>query len=637
MHNYKNTIVLIFLFISLTLLAQKEVNVWYFGKNRGLNFNSGVNPTMLTNTTMNTWEGCASIADNCSGELLFYTNGITVWDRNHNQMPNGVGLMGGITSSGLQPSSTAQSSIIVPQWGNKNIYYIFTNDCSENGNAAGFRYSIVDMSLNGGMGDITSKNVLLFAPGTEKVTAVHHSNKRDIWVVSHGKNDDKFYAYLVSAAGVSAPVISTVGSVVNWNVGYMRISPNGKWIVCNSFTQMTNPPTPPFSELFNFNNTTGTVSNPIKIDGPYYGAEFSPNSQLLYICYGKKLEQYDLSSGVAATILASKYSIGQQGDNWWALQQGPDKKIYGTIGQNSLHIIQNPNAIGSAVNLTRKAINLGGACNMGLTNFVVSYFDSSMFIPRNGLPSATITPSGFCINQPTNFTYTASVPVSTDSLKWDFGDAASGALNISTQNTPEHIYSTSSTFTIQLIRYTECGNDTTYSTITINNLPVVNINDTTLCFGTPLILTTNTTAITYLWQDGSIDAFYNVTEPGTYWLEISDECGIDRDSAAISFEDCEATLFVPNAFIPEIGHNNIFYAQGVNLSSFNMKIFDRWGTLLFESNDINKGWDGKFKDHVCQQDVYVWKIEYISIPKSGENTLDNGKINSKTGHVTLLK
>lgn len=633
-----------FYFIILTLVSgslfsQKENNTWYFGKNRGLDFNTpGGNPSLLTNNTMNTWEGCAAISENCTGELLFYTNGIKVWDKNHNQMPNGVGLMGGISASGLQPSSAAQSSIIVPKPGNKNIYYIFTNDCSENANAAGFRYSIVDMTLNGGLGDVTLKNVLLFAPGTEKVSAVHHSNKRDIWVVSHGKNDNRFYSYLVTPNGVSAPVITQTGSTVNWNIGYLRFSPNGKWLVCCAFTQMTNPTSPTFAELFQFNYTTGIMSNPIYFDGPYYGAEFSPNSSILYLAYGKKLEQYDLSAGSAANIIASKYSLGAQGDNWWAIQQGPNKKIYGTIGQNSLHVINNPNVMGAGANLQRKAINLNGSCNMGLTNFVVSYFDSSMYIPRNGLPFATINAMGKCVNYPVTFTFASSTPVSVDSIRWSFGEPSSGTLNFSTQENPSHSYSGTGTFYVSMVRFTSCGNDTTFDTLQIAPQPVVNINDSTLCYGEPFMLQSNISASSYLWHDGSNLSFFKPYTSGLCWIEATHECGISRDSAYIEFEDCEATLFVPNAFIPgSVGINNSFFAKGINIAEFNLKIFNRWGQKLFESNDINLGWDGTYGGNICQQDVYVWKITYVDFVSSKNHTSANENIKQRVGHVTLLR
>src|SRR6186713_1424963 len=150
--------------ISITAAAQKENNMWYFGKNAGLDFNSGA-PVPLTNSAMNTWEGSASVADPVTGNLLFYTNGEFVWNSNHNLMPNGNGLWG--------QYSSCQSSLIVPVPGNSTNYYVFTTDAATGGfpNAGMMAYSIVDMSLAGGLGDVTVKNVALFDTTTEKLTA----------------------------------------------------------------------------------------------------------------------------------------------------------------------------------------------------------------------------------------------------------------------------------------------------------------------------------------------------------------------------------------------------------------------------------------------------------------------------------
>ena len=120
------------------VLSQGEAANWYFGVNAGLNFSSGA-PVLDLNGQLATNEGCGSISD-ANGDLLFYTDGITVWEKNHNQMPNGFGLMG-------DPSST-QSGIIIPLPGSEVIYYIFTVDSSAGDH--GFRYSIVDMSFNNG-------------------------------------------------------------------------------------------------------------------------------------------------------------------------------------------------------------------------------------------------------------------------------------------------------------------------------------------------------------------------------------------------------------------------------------------------------------------------------------------------------
>tara|TARA_R110000868_G_scaffold131418_2_gene341459 strand:+ start:12265 stop:12708 length:444 start_codon:yes stop_codon:yes gene_type:complete len=112
----KKIVLVLFLFLSIRSFAQGEANIWYFGNHAGLNFNSG-SPVVLADGQLNTREGCSTIS-NAAGQLLFYTDGIKVWNKNHQLMPNGIDLMG-------DPSST-QSAIIVPKPGNPDVYYIFT-------------------------------------------------------------------------------------------------------------------------------------------------------------------------------------------------------------------------------------------------------------------------------------------------------------------------------------------------------------------------------------------------------------------------------------------------------------------------------------------------------------------------------
>lgn len=134
----KKMLILSFLFCLNLVFSQGEANIWYFGQNAGLDFNSG-SPVSINGSQMNTLEGCSTIS-NSSGQLLFYTDGVTVWDRNHNIMPNGTGLMG--------HESSTQSSLVIPKPNDPNIYYLFT--VSEI-NSDGLRYSVIDMSLNGGV------------------------------------------------------------------------------------------------------------------------------------------------------------------------------------------------------------------------------------------------------------------------------------------------------------------------------------------------------------------------------------------------------------------------------------------------------------------------------------------------------
>jgi hypothetical protein len=135
---------------------------------------------------------------------LFASDGDSVWDRNFHGMPNGYGL-GGRCSNYL--SSGTQEALIIPKPGSDSLYYIFTTDCVEDTLYGGFRYSIVDMSLNIGDGDVILKNELLFFPATEKIACVKHLNNIDYWIVSHEYGTNNFYSYLLSSSGLSAPVI----------------------------------------------------------------------------------------------------------------------------------------------------------------------------------------------------------------------------------------------------------------------------------------------------------------------------------------------------------------------------------------------------------------------------------------------
>jgi hypothetical protein len=128
----KRKLLLFVLCLPLLGLAQKEGNIWYFGQNAGLDFNSG-SPVALTDGMLNSIEGCASICD-ANGDLLFYTDGMTVYNKNHGVMPNGTGLLGN--------SSSTQSAIIVKKPMSNNLYYIFTVD-GISGNAGGLNYSVV--------------------------------------------------------------------------------------------------------------------------------------------------------------------------------------------------------------------------------------------------------------------------------------------------------------------------------------------------------------------------------------------------------------------------------------------------------------------------------------------------------------
>ena len=398
--------------------AQGEANIWYFGNNAGIDFNSGT-PVALDDSAMTTLEGCSTISD-ASGSLLFYTDGITVYDRSHNIMQNGTGLLGS--------SSSANSSVVIPRPGNPNIYYIFTTDDEFMGNN-GLNYSEVNMTLNGGFGAVTAnKNILLETNTTEHLSAVRHGTDGSIWVAAHKLNSNQIVVFNVTNTGVNmTPVTSNVGWSLSGSVGLYKFSPNGSFLGMTSFVDTEG------LALFDFNNNTGVVSGfkaiksfmtPSTLDYGGYGLEFSADSNVLYLDSDADLFQYDLSINTEAAIVASEFLVGATGSGT-ALQLGPDEKIY-KVDDNFLDVINNPEVLGAGSNFVASAVPLapGTTGVFGLPSYIQSFF-------ING----TIDAANLCLGDTTEFTFSEVV----DSVTWNFGDPTSGASNTSTAVAPTHV------------------------------------------------------------------------------------------------------------------------------------------------------------------------------------------------------
>ena len=367
MKNKFITTLLILAFITpCKLYSQQNNRIWYFGDRAGLNFNTG-SPTVLTNGQLYMHEGAASITDN-SGALLFYSNGVTVYNRNQTVMVNGNNLMAGLSST--------QACLITALPGSSTQYYIFTTG-DENG-ADNFGYSIVDMNLDGGNGAITSKNVLVANNVAEKMTSIRNVTNDGIWILVHDSGTNIIKSYLLTASGLSAlPVNSALGdSILNKSDyhGQMKISPDGtKLAMACSYTN--------FIDLFDFNIATGVVTNARKLTIPVvtfsgaYGIEFSPDSHLLYGGTGNGLGvyQWDVTLPDVAAINMSRTQIGAfSGGLAGSMQLAPDGKIYiAEYNVTYLATINQPDLPGTASNFVADAISVSPNKSIfGLPNYV---------------------------------------------------------------------------------------------------------------------------------------------------------------------------------------------------------------------------------------------------------------------------
>lgn len=362
----------LFIFSVTKINAQGESNIWYFGQNAGLDFSSD-SPVALSKGMLSTTEGVASM---CSpkGDLLFYTDGITVWNKNHAIMQNGEKLTG-------DPSST-QSALAVPIPGSQTLYYLFTLDAEAGEN--GLRYSVIDMSKQNGLGEVIQKNTEILTPCTEKVTAVKHRNNKDFWIITHAWNSNNFLAYPLTDKGIGTPVNSAVGSNhqgLNDNtIGYMKASPDGSQLAVAVKEEA-------FVELFDFDNATGIVSNPIRLDfeasSKVYGVEFSSNGNLLYVSAGGKSEvwQFNLQAGSNEAIAKSGIVVGKTAGWAGALQIAKDGKIYVSPYMiDKLDRIENPDMPGTACGYSTGAVDLKGKkATLGFPSFIQSFFTQKDF------------------------------------------------------------------------------------------------------------------------------------------------------------------------------------------------------------------------------------------------------------------
>lgn len=531
------------LYVQVGTSSSNEAANWYFGNQAGLHFGAG-GPTAVLNNGISGWvqEGTACASD-ANGNILFYTDGRVVINRNHVTMANGSGLFGSTQSS------STQAALIVKQPGSQNIYYLFTN--AEEADTAGLRYSIVDMSLNGGDGAVTQKNILLSTPMTEKLTATRHCNGVDVWVLAHGMGNNTFHAYLVTASGINPPVLTNIGTNYNFNFipnneansrGYLRASINGnKLVACilgkNKF------------DLFDFNNVTGVVSNWVSSPTDIflcYGAAFSSNDTKLYVSGGTQttttryIYQYDLLAPTNTAIMQSKKQVGAL-PGYSAIALAPDGKIYNANylapSYTNLGVINNPNGDSATCNFQLTGPNLGGKTSgAGLPNFMCNYF----YIPPFNLSG----PSNICANsaatyiiqKPANFPYTFS---------WYASHGAT--LQILNDSTAVITFQQANSDTIIITKNGPCGNDR--DTILVNTKgSQVNLgNDTIICNFSSITLQPNSTYSNYLWDDGSGLPQLTTNLAGWHWLEATDSIGCTvRDS-----------LFVDNVSVPilDLGSN----------------------------------------------------------------------------------
>ncbi|MCJ8288631.1 MAG: T9SS type A sorting domain-containing protein [Crocinitomicaceae bacterium] len=431
--------------VSMCTPIMSSQSNWYFGEYGAIDFSSGIpiaqNTAVINNTISLAHESAVSESDPVTGQLVYYSDGMSVWNGNHVLINPGAPLDG--------TQSTSQI-ISVPNPETPGQYYLIIPTLTTLSGPP--QFALLDMS---GGGSILTTGYLDLPTGisntSEAVTAIPHCNGIDYWIIFHGDFADRnFYVYRLSSLGFSNSDFTSATPNIYTNngspfflgsdIGHLKSSTSGNHLALTSYDFSA-----PFGQAgiatYDFNNITGEVSNETLLHlSPHYSCSFAPtNDNILYATDANdRVLQYDLIGGGITELAPQNSAEG--------MQLAPDGKIYlSKYLSSTLKSIEDPD------NLSTPMYN-SNAVNMALIN---SSMKGNGLIDLMDAIKPTPIEANFSIAYQSNCT---DIEFETDNcwetyqINWDFGDnmTCSGNLNdpITCSNTtgnfrnPVHTFST---------------------------------------------------------------------------------------------------------------------------------------------------------------------------------------------------
>lgn len=359
-------------------VGQNKSSIWLGGLNGAIDFNGDTAVSFFRQDDKLIWRSSASICDSI-GNLLFYTNGFSVFNKNFEIMENGDSLhIGDYLALGYDLLSAPDGVCILPIPGQKNQFYLFHLDLNFIGTPLGsilypthLFYSLIDLNLASGLGSVlpNEKNIPLLNDTIAEfgMKAVKHGNGRDWWLICHEYGTNGYYTFLVDSAGIQGPYKQNIGieyELVNAQISsIMKFSSDGNLFVHQSRDSN-------IVALFDFDRCSGQLSNyrtfqVNEVSIPVRGVSLSPSDRYLYVSSNfKEILQFDLE---ATDIYESRIVVGTDDGvedpfpaHYYLQQLGSDGKIYVVSydGAYSLHVINNPDSAGLACNFVQRGFEL---------------------------------------------------------------------------------------------------------------------------------------------------------------------------------------------------------------------------------------------------------------------------------------
>ncbi len=415
----KKLVLLLFLLFVLKSYGQGIDNLWLMGYE---DVDHGVNPN-YGGTTIDFSSGAPSIyyasrpmwfdASNAvisdkSGNLLFYTNGYYIANVNNDTMLNGSGLNPSSYTSGYGPFglTVPQADLIIPFSGDSSKYYLFhaTLD-SATLIPVYLYYTIIDMTLDGGLGGVVSKNNILlhsaFYFGC--ITACKHANGRDWWLITHENTSNCYVKFLITPNGIFGPFYQCIGKYVDILAGW-GVSGLGQVVFSSDGTKFGYYDTEGDLDLMNFDRCSGDFSNLIHVviddSASIGGVVFSSNSKKLYVSSMNFVYQFDLSASdipstqTTVAVWDSSYDgLPIFSTTFYLAQLAPNGKIYIATGNGTryLHVINYPDNLGMACDVCQHCIHLPTYNAQTVPNYPNYFLGADSGSVCDSIPSLTLT------------------------------------------------------------------------------------------------------------------------------------------------------------------------------------------------------------------------------------------------------
>jgi gliding motility-associated-like protein len=571
-------------------------------------------------------------------------------------MPNGSGLKGSTTSS--------QGALILPHPDNARQFLLFTTPAFNVKNE-GLYYSVVDMTLNGGSGDIVTgqKNILLHPEVVESLSWTYNADSSAYWLMTHSRETDSFLCFEIKPGSIGKRMVaSKIGRQWTGLGNYMStlcFSPDrtrlavGHILVSTMFTG--------FAEVFRFDPCLGTLSDPITVKNlprVAYGVAFAPGSKLLYITnleFPSSIHQVNLAAGNEAAINASlttvftapKAPVSQNRMNYLGgMQLAEDGRIYVTeMAQAFLHCINNPDGPGSSCQVQAEKIKLVNGTRSAYA--LPQRVPERLRAPRIQTGVVTIEVDDTCSARISRATIQGLT--NPDSVTWKFYSVngsdtirVKDSLVLGLQQLTAGEYMAEVRISKDCREYLGvkrfkvvdciCAGEISISDSCLNQPLELRLRSQNLVNGIRWAL--RDSAGRQLTAGSNPVLYFRPTLTGRLFARaiVDFSCGPDTLDTVFTIHVCPTceALEVPNAFTPnKDGLNDSFVIRSpCEIRELNLRIYNRWGGKIYQGSGQTPYWDGTCMGRLCPEGVYFFLLEYRLKGSAAVNT---------SGTITLMR